>query len=141
MSITASSLKNYQVQINAGNHAFVSDEPVGIGDDAGPSPFDLLLSSLASCTIITMHMYAKRKNWPLERVEMRLSLAGAEPPVGSQDKTTIIISDLVMHGDLTPEQVQRLEEIAHRCPVHKVLRGEIQIQIAFDHINDIVDFH
>lgn len=129
MSVTAHSLSNYQVQIQAGQHQFVSDEPEGIGDDAGPSPFDLLLSSLASCTIITLHMYARRKNWPLEKVDMTLNLANAEPPTGNPEATTIIVSELTFHGDLSPEQIKRLEQIAHRCPVHRALIGDIKIQI------------
>lgn len=135
MSVTANSLTNYQVHIEAGRHAFISDEPLGVGDDAGPSPFDLLLSSLASCTIITLHMYAQRKSWPLERVEMKLQLAAPEPPIGSSDQMiTTILTRLTFHGDLTEEQIRRLEQIAAKCPVHKALRGDIQIQIAVSNL-------
>lgn len=134
MSITAHSLSNYQVHIDDGRHPFISDEPIGVGDDAGPSPFDLLLSSLASCTIITLHMYARRKNWPLERVDMNLALAAPEPPIGSKDQITTILTRLTFHGDLTEEQIRRLEQIATHCPVHKALRGDIQIQIAVDNL-------
>jgi putative redox protein len=129
MAITAHSLKNYQVQISAGNHLFVSDEPLGVGDDAGPEPFDLLLASLASCTIITLHMYARRKNWPLERVDAVLDMTAVEnrSPEGERQRTTRIETRLTLHGPLDPAQIQRLEEIAGRCPVHRALKGEIQI--------------
>ena len=75
MTITARSLKNYQVQIEAGNHTFISDEPFDIGgEDTGPNPFDLLLAGLGSCVVITLHMYARRKKWPLESVEIDLDM-------------------------------------------------------------------
>lgn len=127
--ITAQSRSKYQVDIQAGNHRFISDEPVGIGDDAGPSPFDLLLSGLASCTIITLHMYANRKNWPLERVDMEASIGSMENRTGDGKTRSIIIdTQLTFHGPLTTEQTVRLGEIASRCPVHRTLKGEIQIQ-------------
>ena len=128
MSVTARSLTNYQVEIRAGSHTFISDEPVGIGDDAGPGPFDLLLGALASCTIITLHMYARRKSWPLERVEMSLDMRSIENVIdGDKVRSSMIDTRLTFHGPLTPEQTKRLEEIAERCPIHRTLRGEIGI--------------
>src|SRR5574338_1616845 len=103
MSITARSLKNYQVEITTGSlHTFISDEPPAMGgDDAGPSPFDLLLAGLASCTIITLHMYARRKNWPLERVDMQASLRAVETTVdGVRLRSSVIDTRLSFHGPL-----------------------------------------
>lgn len=126
--ILAKSLSKYQVDILAGNHRFISDEPAGIGDDAGPSPFDLLLSGLASCTIITLHMYANRKKWPLERVEMEASIRAMETQSSTgKSRSSVIDTQLTFHGPLTTEQLLRLGEIASRCPVHRTLKGEIQI--------------
>jgi putative redox protein len=129
MRITARSLTNYQVEILAGSHTFVSDEPIGVGDDAGPSPFDLLLASLASCTIITLQMYARRKNWPLETITFTAELRREDiiHADGSKTNGSIIDTHLTFSGGLNDEQIKRLEEIANRCPVHRTLTSEIQI--------------
>jgi putative redox protein len=129
MSVTARSMTNYQVEIQAGRHTFVSDEPLGIGDDAGPDPFQLLLSGLASCTVITLQMYARRKSWPLEGVTVEMDIQSDETrtPAGERHRSSQISMKLTFQGDLTAEQMQRLEEIAHRCPVHRTLKGDIQV--------------
>ena len=139
MSVIARSLQNYQVQITAGRHSFVADEPVGLGDDAGPSPYDLLLSALGACTIMTLHMYADRKGWPLAGVEVELSTRkahGADCEVCETDpdaRIDLIERRMTVSGDLTPEQVQRLHEIAEKCPVHRTLAGDIVIQTEMEH--------
>ena len=129
MSITARSRSRYQVEIQAGNHQFISDEPAGVGDDAGPNPFDLLLSSLASCTIITLQMYAGRKQWPLEGVEVKLDIRSVEElaPDGNKHRSSVIEMDLSFDGPLSMEQVERLNEISTRCPIHRTLTGEVKI--------------
>jgi putative redox protein len=129
MAVTARSLENYQVEIRAGTHTFVSDEPIGIGDDAGPSPFNLLLSGLASCTIITLRMYAERKNWPLEGVEASLEIQSSEDrdEQGNKHRTSRIHNRMTFHGPLSDEQIRRLADISTRCPVHLTLLGDISI--------------
>lgn len=129
MAIIARSLKNYQVEIDAGSHRFVSDEPAGVGDDAGPSPFDLLLSGLASCTIITLQMYARRKEWPLEKVEAEFEMRSAEirDVDNIKRRSSHIYSRFTFYGPLTTEQIRRLEDISSRCPVHLTLLGDIKI--------------
>jgi putative redox protein len=130
MAIIARSATNYQVEISAGKHTFLSDEPLDTGDDAGPSPFDMVLSGLASCTIITLKMYARRKNWPLERVELVMDVSSREVLAGdgSKSRSSVIESRLTFFGPLTVEQIRRLEEIADRCPVHRMLIGDLSIQ-------------
>lgn len=130
MAVIARSLKNYQVEITAGNHTFLSDEPRGVGDDTGPDPFNLVLAGLASCTIITLQMYAQRKQWPLEGVTAQLGMRSEEiiAPDGNKSRTSVIDMRLNFTGPLTHEQHKRLEEIAHRCPVHRMLTGEIAIR-------------
>jgi uncharacterized OsmC-like protein len=128
MGIYASSTQNYQVNITAGNHSFLVDEGIGVGDDLGPDPFDLFISSLASCMIITAKMYAKRKSWPLEKVTAKCELTSTETvsSEGKKERHTTIEINLAFFGHLTPEQVSRLGEIASRCPVHRIVKGEIK---------------
>jgi putative redox protein len=134
MIVTAKSKKNYQVEISTGDHTFIADEPAGIGDDAGPDPYALLLSSLASCTIITLHMYANRKKWPLDQVTLSLNtyrthIRDCEQCEGDPDaRISIIQSEIKLSGDLTAEQKERLLDISKRCPVHRTLSGLISIQ-------------
>ena len=133
MRITAQSSTNVQVQIKSGRHDIITDEPLGIGDDAGPDPYSLLLSSLAACTIMTVRMYAKRKNWPLEDVQLSLSTHKVHAKdcedceSNPNAKVDIIECQISFQGDLTPEQLQRLTEISERCPVHRTLISETKI--------------
>lgn len=130
MSVYAKSTTNYQVQVQAGNHSFLSDEPIGIGDDAGPCPFDLVLAGLASCMIITVEMYARRKGWPLEHVEISLELHSVEvrTPDGGKTRDSVVETALTFLGPLSAEQMKRLEVISSHCPVHRMLEGNIQIR-------------
>ena len=129
MSITARSLDHYQVEILSGNHTFVVDEPQGTGDDAGPCPFDLLLASLASCITITLKMYAGRKDWPLEQVQVEMSISSVDQvaPDGTKSRSSTIDSHLTFQGPLSIDQILRLEEIASRCPVSRTVTGDLQI--------------
>jgi len=119
--------------IEAGKHQLKSDEPLGVGGtDAGPSPYDLLLAALGSCTSMTVALYARRKQWPLEDVTVRLKhsrihaadCSDCETKEGMLDK---IEREIVLKGSLTEEQRARLLEIANRCPVHRTLTSEIKI--------------
>jgi putative redox protein len=114
----------YQVQLDDGMHKWLADEPEGLGGrDTGPAPASLLLSSLGACTSITLKMYAKRKDWPLEALRVTLSLA-------STANGTAIDRQIVLTGPLSEDQRERLLQIANACPVHKILTGAIQIQTA-----------
>ncbi len=134
MSVIARSSKGVQVEIFAGPHQFVADEPLGVGEDTGPNPYDLLLSALGACTVMTLHMYAERKGWPLGAVEVRLSThkIHARDCGDCESKPTsrvdIIEREIVFRGELTEEQVVRLSEIAERCPVHRTLTTETKIR-------------
>src|SRR5271163_3795004 len=72
VTVTEAGTGTYTQQITAGRHQLVSDEPQPVGDDAGPTPYDLLLAALGACTSMTVRMYANRKGWPLERVQVTL---------------------------------------------------------------------
>ncbi|HEX9595993.1 MAG TPA: OsmC family protein, partial [Anaerolineales bacterium] len=131
MSIQAHIVKNYQVEIKAGAHSLMADEPQSVGgDDQGPSPYDLLLASLEACKLITVQMYAARKDWPLEDVEIRIGTQ----KIHAKDcedcesdpnaKVDLIEAELRFLGDLDADQRSRLLEISERCPVHRTLTSE-----------------
>jgi putative redox protein len=114
----------YQVQLDDGMHKWLADEPESLGGrDTGPAPASLLLSSLGACTSITLKMYAKRKDWPLEALRVTLSMT-------STANGTVIDRQIVLTGPLSEDQRERLLQIANACPVHKILTGAIQIQTA-----------
>ncbi|NNJ64219.1 MAG: OsmC family protein [Xanthomonadales bacterium] len=124
----------FKVSINADGHHLLGDEPEHYGGtDTGPSPYDLLSAALASCTVMTLNMYARRKRLPVEsvRVDVQHGKIHARDCMDCEsDSGKIDHFDRVIRidGDLTPEQRQRLLEIADRCPVHRSLHGEIKIR-------------
>lgn len=135
MRIEAHTIRNYQVEITNGRHTFIADEPVSAGgDDLGPNPYDYLLSALAGCTIITLHMYAERKQWDLRRVHVGLDhrKVAAEDCEECQTeggaKVDVIDLEIGFEGDLDEGQKTRLLEIAKRCPVHRTLISETVIR-------------
>jgi putative redox protein len=106
------------------SHTLVADEPKDEGgDDAGPSPQELLAASLASCTAITMEMYAKRKGWDVDGLEVDVDYTPAER--GCVTRFELVMK---MPAHLSEEQVRKLQVIAAKCPVHRTLEGEV----AFD---------
>jgi putative redox protein len=122
----------YTQRITAGRHELVSDEPQPIGSDAGPTPYDLLLAALGSCTSMTVRMYAKRRDWPLEqvRVTLRHSRIHAADCADCETRTGVVDHidlGIELIGDLDEDQRQRLLLIAGRCPVHQTLTSEIDI--------------
>jgi putative redox protein len=113
---------NFQVLLDDGKHTWLADEPESLGGgDRGPDPVSLLKSSLAACTSITLKMYAQRKGWPLADVRVSIAFESADG-VSSFDR------HIVLEGDLTDEQRERLLQIANACPVHKILTGTIAIR-------------
>jgi putative redox protein len=107
--------------ITVRDHTIVSDEPHHAGgDDTGPSPQELLAASLASCTAVTMEMYAQRKGWDIGDVEVC-----CEYQPGERGKPTRFETVLRFPPSLSSDQVERLKVIATKCPIHRTLDGEV----------------
>ncbi len=128
------SAKGFTQEIVVGPHRLAADEPKGEGgDDEGPTPYDLLLAALGSCTSITVTMYAQRKGWPLQGVTARLrhsrihaeDCAECETKEGKIDRIEL---DIEFAGPLSDEQRSKLLEIAKKCPVHRTLVSETNIR-------------
>jgi uncharacterized OsmC-like protein len=123
----------FTTTIEGATHDSFADEPIRDGgDDEGYSPYELLLASLGSCTAMTLQLYARRKNWPLESVKVRLEFdrvheedsEDSEAPVSRIDR---IQREFWLEGPLSTEQRTRLLEIAGRCPVHRTITGNPRI--------------
>ena len=119
--------------IRVGSETMVLDESsVVTGVKVGPDPYDYILSALGACTVITLHMYAQRKGWPLERAEVSLSHGRVHPDDCEHcDDATAKLSQITKHlrltGDLTAEQRKRLKIISSKCPVQKTLEAGIAV--------------
>jgi putative redox protein len=124
---------SYRTEITAGRHTLVADEPEDVGGtDAGPTPYDLLLAALGTCTGMTLRMYADRKDWPLDEAVVRLShekihAEDCEHCDTKEGKVDHVEREVEVIGDLSPEQRERLLEIANKCPVHRTLHSEIDV--------------
>lgn len=134
MDVTARNTTGYKVEIEAAGHHLVADERPENGPTEGPNPYALLLSALAACKAMTVRLYANRKGWPLEAVNVSLSAhkiyakdcedCESDP----EAKVDIIEQELSFEGNLTEEQLGRLAWIADRCPVHRTLTSETKIR-------------
>ncbi len=112
----------YKTEIISGNHHLLADERVeSAGQDLGPEPPEFLKIALASCTAITLRMYADRKNIPLEKVKVEVESV-------KEEWKTVFKRSVYLEGDLSAEQRTRLLEIANACPVHKTLTTPIEIE-------------
>ena len=121
MKAVARRTGTYRHMIDVRSHHLAVDEPVDVGgDDTAPSPQELLAASLASCTAITVEMYAQRKGWDLGHVEVECQYTPADR--GSPTKFELILR---LPPDTDDEKLERLRVIAAKCPVHRTLDGEV----------------
>ncbi len=125
--------EGFTTNIKAGRHNFIVDEPVSFGgNDFGPTPYDLLSAGLASCTSMTIQMYARRKKWPLDVVETHVDHSKShaldcKDCDSSSAKIDTFNRKITITGDLDKSQLDRIIQIADKCPVHKTLQDKVQI--------------
>jgi putative redox protein len=124
----------YASTVSARTHRLVADEPTAVGGtDQGPTPYEYLAAALGSCTAITLRMYADRKAWPLEAIDVDVShekvhAKDCDCETTATGRIDLISRVITLHGDLDQVQRARLMEIADRCPVHRTLTGDIVVK-------------
>lgn len=120
--------EKYYTEVVAGENTLITDEPVDKGgQNKGFNPFEILATSLASCTAATLRMYIERKEWDVEKINVEVELENF--PL---TKRAVFKRDITFEGtDLNEEQLKRLHTIADACPVHKILTNEIEILTKF----------
>ncbi|MBB4682930.1 OsmC family protein [Amycolatopsis jiangsuensis] len=132
--VTDAGSGRYTQRVSTAAHELLADEPTSVGgDDAGPTPYDLLLASLGTCTAMTVRMYADRKGIPLVRTEVRLRhdrihARDCEHCETENGMLSRITRKITFEGDLDDGQRTKLLEIADKCPVHRTLSHEIVIE-------------
>ena len=126
--------KGFTQKVQVGPHQLTADEPVSYGGtDSGPSPYDLILAALGSCTSMTIGLYARKRSWPVEKITVSLwhskihakDCDDCETKEGRIDR---IEMEIHLDGSLSDEQRSKLMEIAGKCPVHETLTHEINIK-------------
>lgn len=123
-AVSASIMYDYKVINTVENHSWIADEPLELGgQDEGPKPVELFLSSLASCILITLRIYAQRRNWDAGEIHVDLIMNELEEGVE-------IIKDITFSGKLEDEQKEKLLDISNRCPVAKILSNPIEFKFA-----------
>lgn len=124
---------SFTTEIVSGAHTLIADEPKDVGgDDLGPSPYELLLSALGTCTSMTLKMYLERKEWKYKSIEVHLShkhkhsedAKNTDNPSGKIDE---IVRDVKVEGDFSDEQKKKIIEIADKCPVHRSLHSPTEV--------------
>ncbi|RDY61188.1 bifunctional alpha/beta hydrolase/OsmC family protein [Flagellimonas nanhaiensis] len=129
----------YTTQMKVGNHHMIADEPESFGgSDFGPSPYEFLSAGLSACTVMTIQMYARRKGWPVDNVEVHTSYdkSHAEDCQNCEEDSAKIDTfhrEIKLTGNLDEKQKKRIMQIADKCPVHKTLHSEVQV------LNKLVD--
>ena len=117
--------ETYRSRLTMRGHTLHGDEPIeNGGKDTGPTPTELVLSGLASCTVSTLRMYADKKGWNVDKIEVEIQIQTTKTETGQSAEIESVIA---ITGDITDEQKLRMLEIARKCPVHKLLTNPIRI--------------
>lgn len=120
------STRDYMAEAKMRNHFEVIDEPVTVGgDDNGATPVEYLLSALGSCVAITLRMYSQRKGWDLGKISVDITQKNVQTQNGVSQ---VFVEDISFEKEPTDEQKKRLKEIAGKCPVAKIIKGENLIE-------------
>jgi len=123
VTVAETGVGRFQVEVITPGGTFLADEPAEVGGlGSGPNPYDLMASALGACTAMTLRLYAGRKDWPLERVIVRV--LHNRSGLNARDRFT---REITLEGKLDPGQQRRLLEIANRCPVHRTLEQGSEI--------------
>jgi putative redox protein len=124
MKVSAKRRKGYAHSLTAGRHTLIADEPEDKGGtDTGAAPSQLLALSLAACTAITLEMYADRKGWDLGELEVEIDYERA-----AQERLPRFEVVIHLPEALPDEQIDQLKTVAAKCPVHRTLKGEVEIE-------------
>jgi uncharacterized OsmC-like protein len=132
--VVDSAQPDFLERLQAGAHTLLADEPVGLGgQDAGPSPYELLLGALGACKAFTVRMYAERKGWSLQSVQVSLSHAKvhAEDCANCTSATSLVDRidvELRLEGQLSEAQRRTLLEIAEKCPIQRTLTAGVRVR-------------
>ncbi len=122
MIVTGTRKENLVAEITVGQHTLISGVPEKLGGhDEGPSPHELLQAALIGCTILTVQMYANRKQWPLESTEVKVVIES------ENKEETRLSREVHFVGNLDAEQKERLLDIANKCPIHQLLHSRISV--------------
>jgi putative redox protein len=134
--VTENGRGDFGATVRVGRHEVAADEPTDFGGlGEGLDPYEFLLSGLGACTCMTLRMYAKRKGWPLERVEVRVVHAERMSEGAAQD---VFTREIRLDGDLSDEERARLFEIAEKCPVHRTLSKGAVIRSTLSEAGDVI---
>ncbi len=132
--------QGFTTELQSGRHHFLADEPETVGgENLGPSPYDLLSSALAACTAMTIQMYARRKEWPLEHVTVKIDhnksyASDCESCEQTSPKIDRFERKITFIGELDESQIEKLSQIADKCPVHKTLHSPVEVHTKVNHL-------
>lgn len=132
--VVAVTKDSYTTQVSTPSHMGLTDEPVELGgQNKGPSPYDLLMGALASCTSITLRMYINRKGWDVKRIRVRVNFSrvyeeDCESSTSVKKKIDVFERIIHIEGDIDSKKQERILEIADRCPVHLSLENGAKIK-------------
>ena len=125
---------SYTTQVSTPSHIGLTDEPIELGgQNKGPSPYDLLMGALASCTSITLRMYINRKGWDVQRIRVRVNYSrdyeqDCESSSSAKKKVDVFERIIHIEGDIDDEKKARILQIADKCPVHLTLENKAKIK-------------
>lgn len=129
VTVKAKIEKGYQQEIKAGDHTIIADVPKASGgQETGPNPHELLLASLGACTSVTLQMFAKKREWDIKELTVKLSEESVEDPKEPGKKISKITRHIHVAGNLDAEQLETLKTIADKCQIHKLLIGSKEIK-------------